>query len=171
MNPNDHRFTGADVARIADLDPTTVQDWARRGLVPVKKRGLYTKTDALRFAAVRSLTGHGVPVYRAAEMFQQIEGTQGEEWRKALDKCAAGEPHVFVYVAFFSSQAFGTFLYAGSSAETDAFILDSLADGTAGERVPEDGTMPYPIAEDVPRYRVARYDIGPDLRRAFMELA
>jgi hypothetical protein len=172
MYNDEPRFTSADVGRIADLDPSTVEDWGRRGVIAVKTE-LYGTGDALRFAAMRSLTGHGVAVYRAAETLRRIEETQGKFWKAALDKCAAGVAHVYVYTAFYSSQAFGVFLYAGDSAAADAFIMQAMQDGNEGELVDESAdifTPPSPVPEN-PSCRVARYDVGPDLRRAFQEMS
>ncbi len=165
---NETRLTAADVARIADLDPSTVEDWTRRGVVPTTATD-YTRADALRFTVVRSPMGHGVPVFRAAETLRRIEETQAQYWRAALDECARGEAHVYIFTVFYNSQAFGVFLYAGDSRTADAFIQNSMADGTAGEFV--DASVPdYPVPEGAPPSRVARYDIGPDLRRAFREM-
>jgi hypothetical protein len=165
-----NRYTAAEIAHFADIVPETVEDWKLRGLVPVAGSN-YSSEDALRFTAVASLAAHGVPVYRAAETVRRIEETQGPAWKAALRKCEAGEAHVYVYTVFYSSQAFGTFLYAGDSAKADAFIQASMSDASAGELVGDDDPISdYPVTEDAPRCRVARYDIGADLRRAFVQM-
>jgi hypothetical protein len=175
MDFKKRQYTPEEVGRVADLDISTVKDWAVRGVVPVEDSARYSVMDALRFTAVHSLVGHGMAVYRAAETLRRIEDTQAKFWRAALDKCAAGAAHVYVYTAFYNSQAFGVFLYAGDSATADAYIQNSMADATSGELVDDSieaadlitGAADRIAPGDTPFTRVARFDIGPDLRRAF----
>ncbi len=155
-----------DVGRIADLEETTVIDLTDRGVLTAQADGSYAVIDALRFAAVGSLTKAGVPLYRAAEAIARVEGGQ-QFW---LD---AGTPqeHLWIYAISFGSQVFRAVHFAGDSAAADRKITEQFGDG-GSDFVPDSSgdSMEYPQAPGAPRFRIARYDIGADLRLALREI-
>lgn len=161
----------SDVGRIADLEETTVLDWTNRGALTAQADGSYAVIDALRFAAVGSLVKAGVPVYRAAEAIARVEGDQ-QFW---LD---AGTPqeHLWIYAITFGSQVFRAVHFTGDSAAADQRIQEQFGNpADSGSDVIQntgDGDIEYeyPQTPGAPPFRIVRYDIGPDLRFALLEI-
>ena len=165
-------MNASDVGRIADLEETTVTGWTNRGVLMAQADGTYAVIDALRFAAVGSLVKAGVPVYRAAEAIARAEGDQ-QFW---LD---AGTPqeHLWIYAITFGSQVFRAVHLTGDSAAADQKIRERFGNpGDSGAGAISDSSeavvmdMEYPQTPRSPRFRIVRYDIGPDLQLALREI-
>lgn len=172
MDPKQRCYTHAKVAQAADLDPDTVRDWTDRGLVKVEGPEPYSALEAIRFTAVRSLVGHLLPVYRAAEIVRIAEEQQPTFWTKTIEDCAQGKrDHVFLYVAAKGAFGFGVFLLAWHSANPPD---PDFSDASEGELTPAGETVDEMFAAytkemqdpERPFNRVARYDISGDIRRA-----
>jgi hypothetical protein len=161
MNPNERRYTTAEAANAADLDPETITEWHIRGLVHAGVVDEYSVGEVLRFAAVRSLVGHLVPVYRASEIVREAASSNPENWAEMFWRCKNGESkHLWICVTNRGPEDISYLVYAGREI---AAVIETLNRDMvfSWENNPK---WKQPTRE--PK-RTAIYDIGPDICRAF----
>ena len=150
------RFSIEDIARIADIAPSTAEEWIKRGYAIINSASACTVHGALCLTAVSSLVRHGLTPRRAAEVLKEFES------------CDIGpHEHLYVFVLTFGSQVSRTYFYAGDAAAAERYIQELFS----VTPVPNsEGEYEAPMPLEAPKFRIVRYDIGPDLQRALREI-
>jgi hypothetical protein len=181
------RYTSAEVARAADLEPDTVVDWQQRQLLgpmgTLKTPKLYSGLEAMRFVLMRSLIGQLLTVPRAAEIVSMDPNldTELSNWVKSGQSRAylsighLGDPGVTYSVRLTTDRKFGMDWGSESNntpivkaatkiAVTWQVLQDRQAHGKApARRIDASGPTGPPM-------RASSYDVSMDLLRAVSEL-